>query len=611
MTGPAGTGKTTIIEALVRAVRKAEGEGASLLILAPTGKATDRAREVLEKAGITGLSMVTVHSFLASNGWLNDNLTFKRSGGRRAAVGTLVLDEASMLDVELAAALFRAIDWPHVRRLILVGDAGQLPPISRGRMFADILRWLQKEQPESAGRLQRNLRQLLNEVQGKGCAIVALSQLFLVDEEDASTEGHDTRTRPDQELLIQKLHEGGPVDKDLDVIYWSDPTELSQILITAIEQRMKEKAPAEHERPYQLWREALKEDPTAFQVLTPHRGELHGVEALNDACQSRVAKALIDRVGAVDGITVFDKVIQYRNRPRSNMIWGYDWNTKQAVQVEVFNGEIGVANFFGNDYHKSRLKLRYGERLKRFSVKFTRKPNISINYGKGVPAGRYARTEKVEENLELAYAVSVHKAQGSEFAHTFVIIPAARGRPLSTELVYTALTRASRHCTLLIERNVDSLLEARRRENAQTPQINSSLFTLHIPKQALLRRAGWYESGKIHEALSGDMVRSKSEVIIANQLHSQEMPFLYEKLLFAGDGTMRLPDFTVTWGGKAFYWEHLGLLDQTKYADEWKQKKTWYEKWFPGQLVTTQEGTHLSQDAAALISDLKAGKTRH
>jgi len=608
VTGPAGTGKTTIIEALVRGVRKVEGQGASLLILAPTGKATDRAREVLEKAGLTGLQMVTVHSFLASNGWLNDNLTFKRSGGKRAPVGTLVLDEASMLDVELAAALFRAIDWPHVRRLILVGDAGQLPPISRGRMFADILSWLRAEQPQSAGCLKRNLRQLLNEVQGKGRAIVALSQLFLIDEEDKSEGGTDISTSADQEQLIQKLHEGGAVDQDLDVIYWNDPTELARILIGAVEQRMKSVVSvAEDARPYQLWREALKEDPTAYQILTPHRGELHGVEALNEACQGRVAKALIERVGAVDGITVFDKVIQYRNRPRSNMIWGYDRTTRSQVQVEVFNGEIGVTDFFAFDAsEKKRLKTGFGKRLSRFVVKFTRKPNITVGYGKGVPTGnRFNRTEKVDENLELAYAVSVHKAQGSEFAHTFVIIPAGRGRPLSTELVYTALTRASRHCTLLVEKNVGSLLEARRRENAQTPQINSSLFTLHIPKPQLLQRAGWYESGKIHEALSGDMVRSKSEVIIANQLHHHEVPFLYEQLLLAGDGTLRLPDFTVTWAGKTYFWEHLGLLDQTKYAEEWTKKKVWYEKWFPSQLLTTHEGPHLSQDAALAIATLK------
>ena len=134
VTGPAGTGKTTVIEALIRAVRRSEGEGASVLVLAPTGKAADRAREIFEKAELHRVATVTAHSFLASNGWLNENLTFKRWGGKRAQIGTLVLDEASMLDLELSAALFRAIDWQHIQRLILVGDPGQLPPIGRGRV---------------------------------------------------------------------------------------------------------------------------------------------------------------------------------------------------------------------------------------------------------------------------------------------------------------------------------------------------------------------------------------------------------------------------------------------------------------------------------------------
>jgi exodeoxyribonuclease V alpha subunit len=97
--------------------------------------------------------------------------------------------------------------------------------------------------------------------------------------------------------------------------------------------------------------------------------------------------------------------------------------------------------------------------------------------------GKYTRSESVEDNLELAYAVSIHKAQGSEFAHTFVIIPASRKRTVSPELIYTALTRATRHCTLLLERDVNSLLDARRRENAQIPQINSSLLRSMSPSR--------------------------------------------------------------------------------------------------------------------------------
>jgi exodeoxyribonuclease V alpha subunit len=607
VTGPAGTGKTTVIEALIRGVRRAEGEGAAVLVLAPTGKATDRAREVFEKASLQRIEAVTVHSFLAANGWLNDNFTFKRQGGKKAAVGTLVLDEASMLDLELAAALIRAIDWQHIRRLILVGDPGQLPPIGRGRVFADVIKWMTTEHPENLGRLQRNLRQLLNKVHGEGTAIVALSELFIVDDEDKSAGGMDGSTRPDQEALISRIHAGGALDKDVDVIYWDEPENLADILISAIEARMTNVCEPGVRKPYELWREALSADPTAFQILTPHRGELHGVEALNEVCQGRISKFLIDRIGAVDGITVADKVIQIRNRPKSDPIWAYDGEARKNVKVEVFNGEIGMVQPIGFDSSKiwKRVKTGYGPRLRRFAVKFTRKPAIAVNYGREVPHDKpWKRNESVEENLELAYAVSIHKAQGSEFAHTFVIIPSSSKRPVSAELVYTALTRASRHCTLLLQRDVASLLDARRRENAQIPQINSFLFALHVAKEALANRASWYEAGKIHEALSGDMLRSKSEVIIANLLHERDVPFRYEQPLFAGNGTLRLPDFTITWAGKTYYWEHLGRLDLTEYSAEWDKKRDWYEHWFPGQLVTTEEGPKLSSAAAELIAKI-------
>ncbi len=608
VTGAAGTGKTTVIEALIRAVRRAEGEGATILVLAPTGKAADRAREVFEKASLPRVDTVTAHSFLASNGWLNNNLTFKRQGGKRASIETLVIDETSMLDLELAAALMRAIEWQTVRRLILVGDAGQLPPIGRGRVFADIIKWLSTDYPENLGCLQRNLRQLLNKVQGEGNAIVALSELFIVDDEDRAKSDVAAPTRPDQEALLERIHAGGAVDKDLEVIYWDKPEDLAATLIDALERKMIDAGAPTGGQPYTVWRAALENDPTAFQILTPHRGEMHGVEALNEACQKRIADFVISRVGAIDGITLFDKVIQVRNRPKSNPIWAYDFRNRSNVKVEAFNGEIGVVTALGLDKAVWKtLRSGYGPRLKRFGVGFTRKPGLAVGYGRDVPTSGRFINESVEDNLELAYAVSIHKAQGSEFAHTFVIIPKSDKRPVSAELIYTALTRASRHCTLLLEHDINSLLDARRRENAQTPQINSWLFKPHLAKQALNNRRGWYEAGKIHEALSGDMLRSKSEVIIANLLHHNELPFWYERPLNAPDGTLRLPDFTINSRGQTLFWEHLGLLDQTDYAANWKEKQAWYERWFPGQLVTTLEGPHLSRDAQSLIERVTAG----
>jgi exodeoxyribonuclease V alpha subunit len=615
VTGPAGTGKTTVIEALVRAIRRTDGEGASILVLAPTGKATDRVREVFDSAGLKSVATSTVHSLLARNGWLNDNMMFKRKLGKKEQVETLILDETSMLDLELAATLIRAIDWMHVRRLILVGDAGQLPPIGRGRVFADVLDWLATEQAEGLGRLQINLRQMLTRVEDRGETIVSLSKLFApehfqtvtpADINDASSE---SATSLGQEALIEKLHAGGQIDKDVELIYWNEPAELAGILIGAIETKMG--AQPDDERPaYKIWRDALGDDPTSFQVLTPHRGELHGVEALNRACQERIAAGVLARVGAVGGITLFDKVIQIRNRSNRSAIWAYDWAVKQQRAVEVFNGEIGLVKAMGFDNSViKRLKTGYGARLKRFAVTFARKTTLSVGYGKDVPAqtksgAKVSRNEKVEDNLELAYAVSIHKAQGSEFDNTFVIIPASRNRTVSTELVYTALTRASRHCTLLVERDISSLLDARRRENARTPQINSSLFVFRFAPPELTQRKGWYEAGKIHRALSGDMVRSKSEVIISNLLHQHEVPFTYETPLLAPDGTMKLPDFSVTWKGETYFWEHLGLLDQQDYSAQWRDKREWYERWFPNRLLVTEEGASLSHDAVERIEAL-------
>jgi len=367
VTGPAGTGKTTVIEALIRGVRRAEGDGAAVLVLAPTGKATDRAREVFEKASLDRVETKTIHSFLAVNGWLNDNLTFKRHGGKRAEVGTLIVDESSMLDLELAAALWRSINWQHVRRLILVGDAGQLPPIGRGRVFADVIKWLANSHPGNLGRLVRNLRQLLNRVRGDGTAIVALSELFILDDEDKAGESLDRSTRPDQEELVGRIHAGGNVDRDLEVIYWDEPEQLPQVLIDAIEARMTDGAGLGIRKPYKVWREALKDEPTAFQILTPHRGELHGVEALNEVCQNRLSKFVIDRIGALDGITLADKVIQIRNRPKSNPIWAYDWGTRKNVKVEVFNGEIGLVEAFG--FEGKKLWGRVASGYRRRSLK--------------------------------------------------------------------------------------------------------------------------------------------------------------------------------------------------------------------------------------------------
>ena len=142
-------------------------------------------------------------------------------------------------------------------------------------------------------------------------------------------------------------------------------------------------------------------------------------EALNEAVQDRVAAGVMHRYGLLDGITLYDKVIQYRNRPQSNPIWAYNFNARRAERVEVFNGEIGFVQ-------KHNFDKKPGRRLKRFQVKFERKDHLAVGYGSELSAN--GGFESVEDNLELAYAISVHKAQGSEFNHSYVVVPRSKGR---------------------------------------------------------------------------------------------------------------------------------------------------------------------------------------
>ena len=195
------------------------------------------------------------------------------------------------------------------------------------------------------------------------------------------------------------------------------------------------------------------------------------------------------------------------------------------------------------------------------------------------------------------------KAQGSEFDRVYFVVPKEKTALLSPELFYTGITRATRHCTVFVQEDISPLLRMLRPESSHLVGINSSLFSFSpVPDGfELIRREGYLEEGKIHRTLAEIMVRSKSEVIIANMLFERDIPFLYEKALYAPDGSFYLPDFTIQWRGEQYFWEHLGLLRQEEYRRHWETKKAWYEKYFPGRLVITEESGSLSTDARKVI----------
>ena len=112
-----------------------------------------------------------------------------------------------------------------------------------------------------------------------------------------------------------------------------------------------------------------------------------------------------------------------------------------------------------------------------------------------------------------------------------------------------------------------------------------------------------FQLGRIHQTISGQMVRSKSEVIIANLLTQYNIPFAYEKILEANNVRFS-PDFTIKVKDKTYYWEHLGMLDLEQYRQNWAIKKAWYDQYFSGQLLVTEEGSTISQSAELIIRKL-------
>lgn len=590
--GAAGTGKTTVIEAIISAIEKGHGRGTSFQLLAPTGKATDRLRERTQK------DANTIHSFLAQRGWLNDNLTYVRQGGKREeGITTYIIDESSMLDLNMLATLFRAINWTAVQRLIFVGDPNQLPPIGVGKVFADNLDWLKSDLPDNIGELKINMRQIENRLTGQGTGILDLANVFernqLEEEKSAEREIHE-------EKILTKIQTGGEVDADLRVLYWDNTDQLEQILTDTIISDMEKDTgeSLDTNRPDRLWDLYLGIDeklacPERSQVISPYRGELFGIDHLNLVLQNNKNNWMKENKGALGGVTYKDKVIQVRNRPKSDPIWAFNNQTNKNEKIQIFNGQIGYTKVHGFDHKKWSWS---GFKLGQFQVVFTQRPDFWVNF---------TSDSEVNDNLELAYAISVHKSQGSEFGRVYFVLPKHKRGLLSRELIYTGLTRAQNHCTLLVQEDMSPILSLRRRERSHLLCINSSLFQFNpIPKE-FQRMFEWYEEGKIHRALANYMVRSKSEVIIANMLFERDIPFTYETPLYAPDGTMFLPDFTVNWHGEIWYWEHEGMTHNEEYRNHQEAKHAWYQKhgFFDRLVVTKEQGGFDSHQVKEIIEE--------
>lgn len=579
--GAAGTGKTTVIKAVITAIRNTSGDSESFCLLAPTGKAADRIREKTEQ------NASTIHSFLAKGGWLRENYTLKQEGGKaNMDYTTYIIDETSMLDLSLFAAFVRAVNWNYAKRLILVGDPNQLPPIGRGKIFDDIIKFLQKSDSSYLGILQSNLRQMLNTVTGEGNGILSLANMYV--QENLTGEGAAVAKAKAEQTMIKIQND--EFDDDVEFVIWQDAEQLHEKLTLTVDNVKQNK-------------EAIGEkfSINETQILSPYRGEQFGTEQLNVVIQKHLNGYNIENKGNLGGITIFDKVLQFVNRAGRNQYWSYSFENKRREKIDIFNGEMG--RVWPHSYDKKKWKTPYynlqAKSSNGFQVAFERKPNNRVDF---------KSNGAVEENLELAYAISVHKAQGSEFATIFLVIPQSKQTLISPELIYTGITRAKAKLYVFIEKDFTPLLNLRRPERSHLQRINASTFNFEpLPQEWLnIEKQEWFKEGRIHSTLTEFMVRSKSEVIITNLLHQNDIDFEYEKRLQAKDGSYYLPDFTIKYRGGEYFWEHLGMLHDDKYKSHWKTKKNWYNKFFPGQLLTTLDSGDLTKDAQKIIEKIKS-----
>ena len=172
---------------------------------------------------------------------------------------------------------------------------------------------------------------------------------------------------------------------------------------------------------------------------------------------------------------------------------------------------------------------------------------------------------KEDENFELAYAITVHKSQGSDFRNVFLVVPSKRGL-LSKELLYTALTRAKRSTTVFLQKEEGRKVLEEARNHSAVLERNTSIFEL--PENAK----------EIFEPIKGKRVKSKIEYILYKALEASGIKFEYEEPLYFEKGPDKIKsDFTIYVDDKTYYWEHLGEPDLKQYWTDWLARRDWYK----------------------------------
>ena len=363
ITGGPGTGKTTIIKCIIRLL----SVGGEIALAAPTGRAAKRMSEAC------GMEAKTLHRLLEYGGEEGD---FARTQDNPLEFDTLIVDEMSMVDIFLMRSMLRAL-VPGTR-LIMVGDADQLPSVGAGNVLRDIL---------DSGAVPS----------------VRLTEIFRQDEKSMIVYNAHRINHGEAPRLNAK-------GSDFFFERASSPADAAARIVELCAVRL----------PNFLGLDPVRQ----MQVLSPTKKGDCGVYALNQLLQSRFNPSAPGKQERTRGDTTFregDKVMQTRNN------YQLEWQKEGVFGWEkgqgVFNGDIGFVS--GIDAQERTITVRFDD-------------------------DREATYEGGDiDDLELAYCISVHKSQGSEFP--VVVMPAVGGPPmlLTRNLLYTAVTRARRMVMLV------------------------------------------------------------------------------------------------------------------------------------------------------------------
>lgn len=394
LTGGPGTGKTTTLNAIIKILKSKDLD---IALAAPTGRAAKRMSE------LTGCEAKTIHRLLEVEWSDEEKHTFARNERNPLNCDVLIVDEMSMVDILLFESLLRAVRLGC--RIILVGDADQLPSVGAGNVLADILA---SNCIPSVG-LTKVFRQAMESL------IVANAHKII------SGESPELASKTSDFFMLQN----------------SDRLSAAELVVELCSKRLPE---------------AYGFKPMSdIQVLCPSKKLDLGSISLNNMLQDRLnPKGSESKKVSFKGFELRegDKVMQTKNN--YDIMWTSD---NGEGGMGVFNGDIGILETV--DRKNSLLKVRYDDK-------------VAVYYNENIG------------ELELAYAMTIHKSQGSEFECVILPILDTPSKLLYRNLLYTAVTRAKKLLIVVGSKQVLNSMIENNRKNLRYTSLKKRLEDIFV-----------------------------------------------------------------------------------------------------------------------------------